>query len=136
MVFLVGVTKFISNIRWLKEDHKKLRTLPVVISLILIITSIIVQGYLSIFNWAIILVYLLLFAAGFYYTSVHQLKLNLLMMATSLAFGLSMEYVGGMENLWTFRFQDPISLLILFTWPLRFYTVIALCAVAGVDFFE
>jgi UDP-2,3-diacylglucosamine pyrophosphatase LpxH len=137
MIFLVGATKFISNIRWLQvEDHNKLRTLPVVISLGLIITSIIVQGYLDIFNWVIILVYLLLFAASFYYTSVHQLKLNLLMMAISLAFGLSMEYVGGMEGLWTFRFQDPVSLLILFSWPLRLYAVNALCAVAGVDFFS
>lgn len=137
MIFLVGVTRFIFNVRWVQvENHKKLRTLPVVISLALIITSIIVQGYLNIFNWVIILVYLLLFAASFYYTSVHQLKLNLLMMVISLAFGLSMEYVGGMEDLWTFRFHDPVSFLILFTWPLRLYAVNAVCAVAGVDFFS
>lgn len=137
MVFLVGATKFVANVPWLQvKDYKKLRTLPVVMSLALIVASILVQDYLGIFNWVIILVYLLLFGASFYYTHVHQFKLNLLMMAISLAFGLSMEYVGGMEGLWTFRFQDPVSFLILFSWPLRFYTVTALCTLAGVNFFE
>ena len=134
MTFLVATTKSIANIPWLHiEDHRKLRSLPVIVSLVLLI-AIIVQGYLSIFNWVIFLVYFLLFVASFYYTSVHHLKWNIIMMAVSLVFGLCMEYVGGMEGLWTFRSQYPISLLILFSWPLRLWTVNAFCLVVGVDF--
>jgi len=45
-----------------------------------------------------------------------------------------MEYVGSLEGLWTFRFNDPISLLILFSWPLRIWAVNALCFAFAVDF--
>ena len=135
MIFLVAATVFAGNIHWLQiDDTKKFRSLPVLVPLALILAVITVQGYLNIFNWIIVLVYLLLFAASFYYTSTHPLKWNLLMMIFSLGFGLSMEYIGGMDGLWTFRFQDPISLLILFSWPLRIWTVCALCYVVGVDF--
>ena len=135
MISVVGVTKLIANTHsFQSEDHKKLRTLPVFISLILILAVTVLQDYLSIFNWVLVLVYLFLFAASFYYTSVHPLKWNLFLMITSLILGLCMEYVGGWEGLWTFRFQDPISLLILFSWPLRIWSVNALCFAVGVDF--
>ncbi len=135
MIFLVGANKAILKVNWLQlEDHKNLRTVPVFALLALILASIVLQGYLNVFNTAIILVYLLLFAASFYYTHNHPLKWNLTMIAISLAFGLSMEYLGGMEGLWAFRFQDPVSLLILFSWPLRLFTVCALCSVVGVEF--
>lgn len=135
MISIVGVTRLIVTIRPLQiEDNKKLRTLPVIISLILILAVTVLQDYIGIFNWVLILVYLFLFAASFYYTYVHPLKWNLFLMITSLILGLCMEYVGGLEGLWTFRFQDPISLLILFSWPLRIWAVNALCFAFGVDF--
>lgn len=135
MISLVGITKLILSIRSLKiMDNKKLRTLPVIISLILVLAVIVLQDYLSIFNWVLVLVYLFLFAASFYYTHVHPLKWNFLLMITSLILGFSMEFVGGLEGLWNFRFQHPISLLILFSWPLRIWAVNALCFAFGVDF--
>ncbi len=135
MIFLVSITQFIVKNRSLQiEDKNILRILPVIISLILILAVTVLQDYLSIFNWILILVYLFLFAASFYYTYFHSLKWNLSLMITSLILGLCMEYVGGLEGLWTFRFQDPISLLILFSWPLRIWGVSALCFAFGVDF--
>ena len=135
MISLVGVTRFIVNIRSLQiEDNKKLRILPVIISLILVLAVTVLQDYLSIINWVLVLVYLFLFAASFYYTYGHPLKWNLFLMITSLILGFCMEYVGGLEGLWAFRFQDPISLLLLFSWPLRIWTVNALCLAFGVDF--
>ena len=135
MIFLVAAAKFTTNIHGLQiTDKTKLRTLPVFVCLILFLAVSLAQDYLSVFNWALILLYLLLFAASFYYTSTHSLKWNILTMIFSIGFGLVMEYLGGMEGLWTFRFQEPISLLILFSWPLRFWTVNALCYIAGVDF--
>jgi hypothetical protein len=52
----------------------------------------------------------------------------------SLAFGFGMEFLGRMEGLWVFRFQNPVSLLILFSWPLRVWAVSALCYIVNVDF--
>ena len=135
MIFLVGTTRLIVEIRSLKiEDNKKLRILPVIVSLILILSVGLIQDYLSYFNWVLLLVYLFLFSASFYYTHVHSLKWNLSLMITSLILGLTMEYIGGLEGLWVFRFQDPVSLLILFSWPLRIWTVTALCFSLDVDF--
>lgn len=135
MISLVGITRLIVKIRSLQtEDNKKLRILPVIVSLILILAVMVLQDYLSIFNWVLILVYLFLFAASFYYTYIHPLKWDLFLMITSLILGLCMEYVGGLEGLWTFRFQDPISLLILFSWPLRIWGVNAICLAFDVDF--
>jgi hypothetical protein len=37
-------------------------------------------------------------------------------------------------RLWTFRFQDPISYLILFSWSLRIWAVTAVCYAFEVDF--
>jgi UDP-2,3-diacylglucosamine pyrophosphatase LpxH len=135
MIFLVAAAKFTTNIPGLQiTDRTKLRTFPVFVCLILILAVSLTQDYLSVFNWVLVLLYLLLFAASFYYTSTHSLKWNILTMILSIGFGIVMEYLGGMEGLWTFRFQDPISLLILFSWPLRFWTVTALCYIVGVDF--
>lgn len=135
MIFIIGITKLIVKNRSFQiEDKKELRILPVIVSLILIVTVTVLQDYLSIFNWVLFLVYLFLFVASFYYTFGHPLKWNLLLMVTSLILGLCMEFIGGLEGLWTFRFQDPISLLILFSWPLRIWGVIAFCLAFGVDF--
>jgi UDP-2,3-diacylglucosamine pyrophosphatase LpxH len=135
MIFLIGITRLIVKNQSMQiEDKKKLRILPVIVSLILILAVTVLQDYLSIFNWVLILVYLFLFSASVYYTYQHSLKWNLFLMITSLILGLCMEYIGGLEGLWTFRFQDPISLLILFSWPLRIWGVNALCFAFGVDF--
>lgn len=135
MISILGVTKFIATNRLLQiEDYMKLRTLPVFVSLILLLAVTVLQDYLCIFNWVLVLVYLFLFVASFYYTHVHPLKWNLFLMITSLILGICMEYVGGLEGLWTFRFQAPISLLILLSWPLRIWAVNALCLALGVDF--
>lgn len=135
MIFLVGITKLIMKNQSLQiKDEKKLRTVPVILIIILILAVIFIQDYLSIFNWIIILLYLFLFIASFYYTYSHPLKWNLILMITSLILGLTMEYFGNQEGLWSFRFQDPISFLILFSWPLRLWAVNSLCLIFKVDF--
>jgi len=135
MISIVCITKLIVNIPSLQiKDNSKLRTLPVILSLILVIAVIVLQNYSGVFNWLLVLVYLFLFAASFYYTYGHPVKWNLFLMIISLILGLSMEYVGGLEGLWAFRFQYPISFLILFSWPLRVWTVNAICFAFEVDF--
>ena len=135
MIFLVGASRLIVNMSWLKtENHGKLGTIPVVVTLLLILAVIAIQDFLSIFDWVAVLLYLLLFVTSFYYTSNHSLRWNLLLMVMSLVFGFGMEFLGRMEGLWVFRFQNPVSLLILFSWPLRVWAVNALCYIVGVDF--
>jgi UDP-2,3-diacylglucosamine pyrophosphatase LpxH len=135
MIFLVAAAKVLIKIPGLETQYsKKWRILPVFVSLILILIVTVFQGYINVFNWVIILVYVMLFAASFYYTSVHPFKWNLMLMLSSLIFGLSMEYLGSWQGLWTFRFNEPISLLILFSWPIRTWTVNACCFIFGVDF--
>ena len=135
MIFLVAAAKVLMKIPGLEPHPSKMRRiLPVFVSLIPILILIVLRGYIDIFNWVIILVYVMLFAASFYYTSVHSLKWNLMLMLCSLIFGLSMEYLGGWQGLWSFRFNEPISLLILFSWPIRTWTVNACCFIFGVDF--
>jgi hypothetical protein len=135
MIFLVGAARFIVNFRSLQiKDYEKLRAFPVIALAVIVSSVIVLQGYLDIFNWVILLVYVLLFAASFYYTFSHPLKWNLILMMSSMVFGFAMEYVGSWEGMWIFRFNDPISFLILFSWPLRIWTVNAFCLVLDVDF--
>ena len=135
MIFLVGITKLIVNNQSLQiKDNKKLRILPVIITLCLVLIVIGIQDYLIIFNSVLFLLYVFLFATSFYYTFTHPLKWNLFLMITSLILGLTMEYLGGLEGLWSFRFQDPISLLILFSWPLRIWAVNTICQAFKIDF--
>jgi hypothetical protein len=135
MIFIVGISRLIIKTQSLQiKDNKKLRILPVIITLILILAVIMIQDYLSIFNWVLISLYLFLFATSFYYTYTHPLKWNLFLMITSLILGLTMEFLGGQEGLWTFRFQESISFLILFSWPLRIWAVNFLCQAFKIDF--
>jgi UDP-2,3-diacylglucosamine pyrophosphatase LpxH len=135
MISILAITKLITKIQPIKiPDSEMLRTIPVVVTLISLATIVVVQDYLSIFNWCLILVYLFLFAASFYYTHVNPLKWNIILMTISLILGITMEYIGRLEGLWTFRFQDPISYLILFSWPLRIWAVTAVCYAFEVDF--
>jgi hypothetical protein len=135
MIFLVGASRLIVNMPWLKiENHRKLRTVPVVVTILLVLAVIVIQDFLSIFDWVTVLLYLLLFVTSFYYTANHSLTWNLLLMMMSLAFGFGMEFLGRMEGLWVFRFQNPVSPLILFSWPLRVWAVNALCYIGKVDF--
>ena len=57
-------------------------------------------------------------------------------MVGSLAFGFYMEFTGALEGLWTFRFMEPVSLFIVFSWPLRIWAVNAFCLLFNVDFSE
>jgi len=134
MILILTIARFMMKIPLLDMRNKKmLRILPVFASLILISTMVVLQGYVSIFNWVLVLVYVMLGLASFYYTYKHSLKWNLSLMISSLAFGLSMEFTGAWEGLWTFRYMEPVSLFIVFSWPLRVWTVNAFCLLFNVD---
>jgi UDP-2,3-diacylglucosamine pyrophosphatase LpxH len=135
LLSIIELANFLGKIRvWEKTYPKIMRTLPVFVCLIPLLIVMVAQGYIYTFNWVIILVYVVLFAASFIYTSVHTLKWNFMFMISSLIFGLIFEYLGSWQGLWTFGFNEPISLLILFSWPIRIWTVSLFCCLLGVDF--
>ena len=134
MMLLVTLTKFLMRFRIFDvKDQRMLRVSPVIVSLILVSIAALVQGYFTSFDWVLFLVYVLLGFASLYYTYRNPLKWNILLMITSLIFGFIMEFMGRWEGLWTFRFMEPVSLLILFSWPLRLWTVNALSLLLNVD---
>lgn len=135
MILLVTIAKFMMRMRLFDlQDQRTLRIIPVISCLILVSAAAVLQGYVSVFNWVLVLVYVMLGLASFYYTYGHSLKWNISLMTSSLVFGAFMEFTGRWEGLWAFRFMEPVSLLILFSWPLRIWTVNALCLLFDVDF--
>lgn len=134
MILILIIARLVMKIHLIDiQDKRMLRVLPVIVSLILISTMVVLQGYVSVFNWLLVLAYAMLGLASLYYTYKHSLKWNLSLMISSLAFGSYMEFTGALEGLWTFRFMEPVSLFIVFSWPLRTWAVNALCLLLNVD---
>lgn len=134
MLLILTISRRIMQIQLFNIDNaKKIQTLPVLTSILLISISFVLQGYLTILNWLMVLVYLILSLASLYYSYNHSLKWNLSLMITSLIIGFTMEYAGAFEGLWTFHFIEPVSLFIVFSWPLRIWTVLAFCFVFNVE---
>lgn len=135
IMLLVTLSKFLMRFRIFDiKDQRILRISPVIVSLILVSIVAVVQEYFISFDWLLFLVYVMLGSASLYYTYRNPLKWNILLMITSLLFGFLMEFMGRWEGLWTFRFMEPVSLLILFSWPLRIWTVNSFCLFFDVDF--
>lgn len=115
-------------------DRPLFRVTPAILALLLVVIAAGVHGYFTEFAWGLALLYVGLGLTSLYYTRAHSFKWNLSLMALSLAFGFLMEALGQLEGLWTFRFGEPVSLLILFSWPLRTWTSLTLCERLHVPF--
>lgn len=134
MMFILTTTRLMMKFHLLSIiDWKMLRTLPALASIVLVSTSVVRQGYVHIFKWTLVLVYVTLGLASLYYSNRYSLKWNLLLMISSLTLGFFTEFTGALEGLWTFRYAEPVSLFIVFSWPLRFWAVGALCLLFNVD---
>ena len=108
------------------------RIAPVVSSIVLLIVCAWTQGYLPVFGLTLVLVYVLLGVASLYYTNGHPLGWNVWVMVTSLIISALMESIGAMEGMWSFRFNEPLPLFMVFTWTLRTWTVLAFSSLLGV----
>jgi hypothetical protein len=116
------------------EHHRITRILPAVISSGLVAAMVWVQGYASLFTPLLVLVYVFLILGSCYYTYHQPLVWNLALFAVSVIVGGVLEWSGALEGLWSFHFQEPVSLFIVFSWPLRIWTVLCLCFLCGSDF--
>jgi UDP-2,3-diacylglucosamine pyrophosphatase LpxH len=134
-IFLVEVANFLEKITsWWKSYPKNMRILPVFLCLIPLFILTVAQAYLYTYDLALIIVYVILLALSFVYTSVHTLQSNFMAMISSLFFCFIIEFVSNPQRLLTFGFNEPLSLLTLFSWPIRTWTIYLLCGLAGCEF--
>ncbi len=112
------------------------RSLLALIPVLLIIVFARVQGYLIFFNPLLMSVYVFLSAASLYYSIMHRFGWCMWVAASSMVYGVIMEYIGGVEGLWVYRFNEPVALFMVFTWVLRVLTILAASSLLGVEFQE
>jgi hypothetical protein len=115
-------------------EYRELRTMPVLISVFLLIDSAWIQGYLPFFGLTLVSVYMLLVAASLLYSYTHPLGWNFWVMVTSLILSALMEYLGGIEGLWVYQNNEPMAFFIAFTWTLRMWTILAVSSLFGAEF--
>ena len=118
------------------EGRWTVRVLPALVPCILIAISIPLLNYGPVVTPLLLGVYILLAACSLYITARQPLTWNLAVLIASLGTGCLMEYFGALEGVWSFHYGEPVSLIILFSWPLRFWTVLCFCHLAGYDIGE
>jgi hypothetical protein len=131
---IVAIAQFLYQKVPLEDlDSNALSTLLVLTPVFLLIVSAWSQGYLRFFDPLLVFVYIFLFSASLYYAYSHKFGWNMWIVTTSLIIGALMEYLGGIEGLWVYQFNEPMAIFIVFTWALRILTILGVCSLLGVD---
>ena len=118
------------------HNGSALRSLLVLIPIFLLIVSAWAQGYLRFFDPLLVFVYIFLFSASLYYSYLHRFGWSMWVVISSLILSAMMEYLGGMEGLWVYQFNEPMAIFIVFTWSLRILTILAFSSLLGVEIQE
>jgi len=98
---------------------------PALISIVLLVGSMSLQGYLGVIGLLLAVVYLSMGVASVYYARLHSLRWNVSVIVSSVAIGAVMEFMGAMEGMWSFHFMESIPLFMAFTWSLRTWTILS-----------
>jgi hypothetical protein len=114
-------------------DARAPRVLLALTPVSLLIVSAWVKGYLPFFDPLLISVYLFLSSMSLYYSYHHRFGWCMWVVISSMIFGAVMEYLGGVEGLWVYQFDEPMAFFIVFTWALRVLTVLAVSSFLGVE---
>lgn len=129
---ILTVARFIEKIVPLKDGGGRLsRAAPCLVSIALLVLSMYFQGYIPVMSPLLVVVYALMGAASLYYSSLNRLSWNFSVMTSAIAIGVSMEFIGAMEGMWSFRFMEPLSLFMAFTWSLRTWTILSVSRLLG-----
>jgi hypothetical protein len=112
------------------------RSLLVLIPTFLLIVCARAQGYLRFFDLLLVSVYIFLFTASLSYSYLHQFGWCMWVVISSMIFSAIMEYLGGIEGLWVYQFNEPMAFFIVFTWTLRILTILAVSSLLGVEIQE
>ena len=131
---IIAIAQFLyQRVPLVDLDYSALRSLLVLIPVILLIVCAWTQDYLRFFDLLLIFVYIFLFMASLYYTYLHQFGWCMWVVISSLIFCTIMEYLGGIEGLWVYQFNEPMAFFIVFTWTLRILTILAVSSLLGVE---
>jgi hypothetical protein len=114
-------------------DGNVLRSLLVLIPVFLLIVSAWTQGYLRFFDLSLVFVYIFLFTASLSYSYFHQFGWCMWVVISSLIISAIMEYLGGIEGLWVYQFNEPMAFFIVFTWTLRILTILAVSSLLSFE---
>lgn len=114
-------------------DGRVPRSLLVLASVSLLVTSAWAQGYLYFFDSLLIVVYFFLSMTSLFYSSSHRFGWSLWVVTSSLITSALMEYLGGIEGLWAYRFNEPMAIFIIFTWTLRVLTILEVSSLLGIE---
>ena len=134
---IVAIAKFLyRKVPLVGLNGRALRSLLVLIPTFLLIVSAWAQGYLRFFDALLVFVYLFLFSVSLYYSYLHRFGWSMWVVAFSLIVSAMMEYLGGIEGLWVYQFNEPMALFIVFTWTLRVLTILGVCSLLGVEIQE
>jgi hypothetical protein len=134
---IIAIAQFLAQrVPLVGLDGGASRSLLVLILAFLLIVCAWAQGYLRFFDLLLVSVYVLLFTASFYYSNMHQFGWCMWVVISSMIFGAIMEYLGGIEGLWVYQFNEPMAFFIVFTWTLRILTILAVSSLLGVEIQE
>jgi hypothetical protein len=114
-------------------DGSSLKSLLVLIPVFLLIVSVWAQGYFRFFDALLVFVYIFLVSASLYYTYLHRFGWSTWVVTSSLIISAMMEYLGGIEGLWVYHFNEPMAIFIIFTWTLRILTILGVCSLLSVE---
>jgi len=117
-------------------DGSALRSLLVLMPSLLLFVSAWAQGYLCFFDALLIFVYLFHFSVSLYYSYLHRFGWSMWVVAISLIVSALMEYLGGVEGMWVYQFNEPMATFIVFTWTLRVLSILGVCSLLGVEIQE
>jgi hypothetical protein len=135
IIVIVAVAEFLVGIPSVaKVERKELRVLPALLAIILIPILVIVTGYSIVFDLLLIATYVVLGVASLVYTQKHPFNWNLSIFIGSIFIGGVMEFIGGVEGLWSYYFFEPLAWFMVLTWALRTWTILAICSLFNVEF--
>ena len=127
-LFILGILTVAKMLRkmipWRTDEGGHLKAVPSLVSIVLLVSSMSLQGYIGVMGLLLAVVYLSMGVASVYYTRLHPLGWNVSVMVSSVAIGAVMEFMGAMEGLWSFHFGEPIPPFMAFTWSLRTWTIL------------
>jgi hypothetical protein len=134
MIFILVVATRLSKFLPWKTKKGLLGTLPILVSIILQVALARVEGYLPVLGWPVLFLYVAMGVASVFYAYRHPFGWTVCLMISGMVVGATMEFIGSLEGMWSFRFLEPLPLFMVLTWALRTWTVHASCFFLGVDF--
>jgi hypothetical protein len=108
-------------------------SLPIVLIVALFAMFMTWEGYLAIASREVLLMYAIMAALGLLYSMRHSIEWNVSLMTVSIAIGGTMELIGSLAGFWQYHFMEPLSMLIVLTWPLNTWAVHSIIYLLGID---